>query len=115
MKAMLSSDSQSSTNWSSEGPMSTDCVPLLDVAHLNIYRENAFRITGLPVDATIKEIARHADMLKQMEELGYGEKANPGALALDPPPNIEQIREAIQRLKEPERRLIDEFFWFWPK
>ncbi len=72
----------------------------------------SIRITGLPVDATAKEIARHADKLKQMEELGYGAKANTAAFALDPPPSIDQIREAMQRLKEPERRLIDEFFWF---
>jgi flagellar hook-basal body complex protein FliE len=93
---------------------SAECLPLLEAATLNIYRENPFRITGLPVDTTTKEIARHADKLKQMEELGYGEKANTAAFALDPPPSIDQIREAMQRLKEPERRLIDEFFWFWP-
>jgi len=94
---------------------SAECLPLLDAANLNIYRENLFRITGLPVDATAKEIARHADKLKQMEELGYGEQANTAAFALDPPPTVDQIREAMQRLKEPERRLIDEFFWFWPR
>jgi hypothetical protein len=93
---------------------SGECLPLLEAATLKIYRENPFRITGLPVDATAKEIARHADKLKQMEELGYGEKANTAAFALNPPPSIDQIREAMQRLKEPERRLIDEFFWFWP-
>jgi hypothetical protein len=31
-----------------------------------------------------------------------------------PPPSLDLIREAMQRPKEPERRLIDEFFWFWP-
>jgi hypothetical protein len=92
-----------------------ECLPLLEAAHLNIYRENPFRITGLPVDATAKEIARHADKLKQMEELGYGEKANTAAFALNPPPTVDQLRDAMQRLKDPERRLIDEFFWFWPK
>ena len=92
-----------------------ECRPLLEAANLNIYRENPFRITGLPVDATLKQIARHADKLKQMEELGYGAKANTAAFALDPPPTIDQIREAMQRLKEPEQRLMDEFFWFWPE
>jgi hypothetical protein len=59
--------------------------PLISAAHLNIYRENAFRITGLPVDATPKEIIRHADKLKMMEELGRGQDANGSAFALDPP------------------------------
>jgi hypothetical protein len=91
-----------------------ECPLLLDAAHLNIYRENSFRITGLAVDATPKEITRHADKLKLMEELGQGQAANTSAFALEPPPNLDTIREALQRLKEPERRLIDEFFWFWP-
>jgi hypothetical protein len=33
---------------------------------------------------------------------------------MKPPPSPDKIREAIQRLKDPEDRLIDEFFWFWP-
>jgi hypothetical protein len=92
-----------------------ECAPLIEAAHLNIYRENVFRITGLPVDATPKEIIRHADKLKMMEELGRGQDANTSAFALDPPPSLDAIREAMQRLKEPERRLIDEFCWFWPE
>ena len=88
---------------------------MIQAANLNIYRENTFRITGLPVDASEKEIKKHVDKLKMMEELGYGQGANPAAFALDPPPSVDQIREAMQRLKEPEHRLVDEFFWFWPK
>jgi hypothetical protein len=87
---------------------------LLEQVGLNLYRENAFRITGLPVDASTKEIARHADKLKIMEELGQGVAAHPSAFALNPPPSMDQIREASRRLRDPEKRLIDEFFWFWP-
>lgn len=112
---VTSSDGSTDEALGKEQRTSRECWPLLEAANLNIYRENPFRITGLPVDATAKEIARHADKLKQMEELGYGGKANTAAFALDPSPTIDQIREAMQRLKEPERRLVDEFFWFWPK
>jgi hypothetical protein len=90
------------------------CLSLIQSAHINLYRDNTFRITGLPVDASEKEIKKHADKLKMLEELGYGHGANPAAFALDPPPSVDKIREAIQRLKEPEHRLVDEFFWFWP-
>jgi len=38
-----------------------------------------------------------------------------GPLPLDPPPEREAIQEAIQRAREPEQRLIDELFWFWPQ
>ena len=47
-------------------------------------------------------------------ELGHGAGAHIGAFALNPPPSVDKIREAIARLKDPEKRLIDEFFWFWP-
>jgi hypothetical protein len=92
---------------------SRECLPLMQSAHINIYRENTFRVTGLPVDATEKEIKKHADKLKLIAD-GFGQAATPIAFALDPQPTADQIREAIQRLKEPEHRLIDEFFWFWP-
>jgi hypothetical protein len=94
---------------------SMTCKPLLDVATPEMFRANAFRITGLPVDATTREITKHADKLKMMEELGQGKSLHTGAFALKTPPSVDQIREAIQRLKEPEQRIIDEFFWFWPK
>jgi hypothetical protein len=94
---------------------STACQPLLDASHLNIYRENTFRITGLPVDATEREMRRQAATLKHLEEFGAAEDVVTHAYALRPAPSAEQIRAAMQRLKDPELRLIDEFFWFWPK
>jgi hypothetical protein len=96
------------------GETAPKCQALIESASLSIYRENAFRITGLTVDAGAKERARHADRLKIMEELGQGEAANSSAFALNPPPSLDQIREASRRLTDPEKRLIDEFFWFWP-
>ena len=92
-----------------------ECRQMLDVATPEMFRINAFRITGLPVDATTREITKHADKLKMMEELGEGKSVHTGALALKTPPTVDQIREAIQRLKDPELRIIDEFFWFWPR
>ena len=34
------------------------CEPLLAASHLSLYRENTFRITGLPVDASEREMRR---------------------------------------------------------
>jgi len=93
---------------------SSECRPLLEVAHADLYNNNPFRITGLRVDATAREISRQVDALKYAEEFGQDAAAR-GAFALNPPPSAEQIREAIARLKDPEHRLIDEFFWFWPE
>jgi len=94
---------------------SPSCKPLLDAATPELFQANAFRITGLPVDATAREITKHADKLKMMEELGQGEAAHTAAFALNPPPTVDQIRNAIQKLKDPEQRVVDEFFWFWPE
>jgi hypothetical protein len=38
-----------------------------------------------------------------------------GPLALVPPPVLDAMRGAIERLRDPEVRLVDEFFWFWPE
>jgi hypothetical protein len=97
------------------GHSNQNCQPLLDAAHLNIYRENTFRITGLPVDASEREMRRQAATLKRLEEFGAADEVVTHAYALRPPPTVEQIRAAMQRLKDPEHRLVDEFFWFWPR
>jgi hypothetical protein len=91
----------------------SDCSALIDACALNLYEKNIFRITGLPVDATAKEVARQAQKLQMMEEMGGA--LTPAAFPLNPPPSTEQIREALARMKEPEHRLVDEFFWYWPE
>jgi hypothetical protein len=92
-----------------------ECKPLLEAATVELFRTNAFRVTNLSVDASAREISKHADKLKMMAELGHDMSAHSAAFALKPPPSLDQIRDAIQKLKDPERRIIDEFFWFWPE
>lgn len=110
----MSSTTEFSTLTSRSSEASKECKPLLDVATKDLFRKNAFRITGLPVDATSRDIGRHAEKLKVLAELGQDPQPN-AAFPLRPSPTVEDIRDAIQRLKDPEKRLIDEFFWFWPK
>ena len=95
-------------------PEKLECKPLINAATRNLYRSNAFRITGLPIDATNREIAKHVEKLKMLAELGQTQTGNKCAFALNPSPTTDDIREAIQKLKNPELRVIDEFFWFWP-
>jgi hypothetical protein len=90
-----------------------ECEPLIEAATRQIYDNNAFRITGLPVTASAKEISKHGEKLQVLHELGQAGVPT-GAFAKASPPTADEIREALQRLKEPESRLIDEFFWFWP-
>jgi hypothetical protein len=93
-----------------------ECKPLIEACTLELYQRNIFRITGLPVDATPKEVARQAQKLQMMDEMsGGGTLQSQAAFPLIPPPTTEQIREGLARMKEPEHRLVDEFFWYWPE
>lgn len=92
----------------------SECKPLLDAATKDLFRKNAFRITGLSVDATARERDRHANKLTQLVELKQDPHTQNAAFSMKPPPSLDEIREAIGNLKDSEKRLIDEFFWFWP-
>ena len=88
---------------------------LLDAAGIGLFRANAFRVVGLSADARESEIRKQADKLQFVARHGGGTASTVGPLPLDPPPVDEMVGEAIQRLRDPERRFIDEFFWFWPE
>jgi len=94
---------------------SPTCKALFDVASPELFRKNAFRITGLSVDATAREITKHADKLKMLADLGQDPHTQSAAFPMKPPPSLDEIREAVQNLKDPEKRVVDEFFWFWPE
>jgi len=85
---------------------------LLSAARPDIFRKNAFRVTGLAVEASAGDVARQSEKLRMAER--YGGNRLPSALPLTPAPDADQVREAVDRLRDPERRLVDEFFWFWP-
>ena len=89
-----------------------DCGLLFEAATPEIFRNNAFRITGLNIDATPREISKKASELKMMAELGDVAGVDANCFALNP--TEDQIKTAIERLKDPQKRIIDEFFWFWP-
>jgi hypothetical protein len=114
-KQIMSTTGQSEAAQASRKRGSSACLPLIDAATKDLFRKNAFRITGLPVDATAREEAKHNDKIKQLAELEKDPHTQGAAFPIKPPPNLDEIREAIQKLKDPEKRLIDEFFWFWPE
>jgi hypothetical protein len=109
------SNGQGRRHWSNPRQVLSECRPLMDVATVGVFRHNAFRITGLSVDATTREIRKHGDKLKMMEELDQRHTNHTSIFALKPPPTTYQIREALRRLEDPETRMVEEFFWFWPE
>jgi DNA-binding response OmpR family regulator len=85
---------------------------LFNIVGPRLYECNAFRVTGLPVDASLRDISRKADRLEMTAKLGVNDRP-PGpffAIAL----TSEEVRTALQCLKTPDQRLLHEFFWFWP-
>ena len=87
---------------------------LTKTARPDIYRINAFRVLGLPVTASPKEISSRIRSLDLMERYGDGEQANGSFLPLDAAHDRDARRQAQQRLLDPELRFIDELFWIWP-
>jgi hypothetical protein len=92
-----------------------ECQPLIEACTLELFQNNIFRVTGLPVDATSKEVARQVQKLQMLEEMGGDGVGTQAAFPPVPPPTTDQIRSALARMKEPEHRLVDEFFWYWPE
>lgn len=76
------------------------------MAQPELYRQNAFRLTGLATDASYREVKTRLEELRALARLGQLPDA-----ALDE----ETIRGAGQRLKDLERRLLEEIFWIWPE
>jgi hypothetical protein len=87
---------------------------LLEYSRPDIYRKNAFRISALSVTSTTAEITRQTKLNEMKAKYGGKEDQKLSPFPLNPPPTSEEINNALQKLKDPEKRLIDEFFWFWP-
>ena len=111
----MSTPGEKSSERSSRQRGSSECKALIDAATKDLFRKNAFRITGLSVDASRTEIARREKELTLRAALGQDAHTQTAAFPIKPSPSLDEIREAIQKLKDPEKRLIDEFFWFWPE
>jgi len=91
----------------------SEYAALMKMVGLNLYRGNAFRITGLGITSSLREVTREAEKLEMMINLGTVRPAG-GLFPLKDPPSATEVRSAVQALKDPELRLLHEFFWFWP-
>jgi hypothetical protein len=80
-------------------------------ADAGLYRRNAFRVGGLPVTATPRQVRRRAGEVRAAEALGVAAPTDPPT---DSPPDYAAVREALRRLDDPVARVVDEFFWIWP-
>ncbi|MDR0353468.1 MAG: hypothetical protein LBI02_09020 [Opitutaceae bacterium] len=88
---------------------------LLSSGRLGLYTENAFRVLGMPVDATDIELQERHDTLKAYATLKRIGEVYTAAFGCKPPPSAHQLDNALERLNDGEQRASDEFFWFWPR
>ena len=91
-----------------------ECEILMQAAAPDIYRINAFRISGLNVNASTREISNQIQKNQMLEKYGGKLDNHKSPFPIEPPPDIDKLRQALHRLRDPETRVIDEFFWFWP-
>jgi hypothetical protein len=88
---------------------------LLEKATPDIFRLNAFRITGLTIEATPREISREARLLQMKAKLEGTVSIECAELPLDNPPDSDAIRAAAHALQDTEQRFLHEIFWIWPE
>jgi hypothetical protein len=91
------------------------CEPLLELASPEMYRRNAFRVLGLTTSASFREAAKQLERRRMLAELGQGNGGqNSNRIELRPPASADELRAAEAVLHEPDKRLVQELFWFWP-
>jgi hypothetical protein len=95
--------------------MTCQAEQLLQSVRPDLYRINAFRLAQLPAHAAPRDLERRLDKIKMLAKLDSAAEPVRGPLALVPPPDLDAMRSAIERLRDPEVRFVDELFWFWPE
>jgi hypothetical protein len=87
-------------------------TPLFAIANSNLYQTNAFRLAGLQVSATAREIKRAYQEFSLYKELGRSwVPASFISHIVDP--SDDEREAAFTQIGNPEQRLLQEFFWFW--
>jgi hypothetical protein len=89
--------------------------PLLGAARPTVYQTNAFRVMGVAVDTPVVEIDRQVQKVEMMLKSGVRDQALRGLLPLPSGPSLAALQDAKRRLGDPQSRLMEEFFWFWPE
>jgi hypothetical protein len=86
---------------------------LQQLAGCNFYRDNIFRVTGLPTNATSAQIRRRREEASLAVRLGTNLQPRPGDLLRQPPPTHDELKAAFESLRNPVLRLVHEMLWLW--
>ena len=93
------------------------CQPLTARCDAQVYANNLFHILGIPTNATARDVRRRREDLEAAHVHGKSawNAAFPHLFPGRTIPSKDEVDETFQRLEDPQSRLIDEFFWFWPR
>src|ERR1700721_4369028 len=83
-----------------------ECDELMAIASSDLYRQNAFRVLGIGVSATLGEATNKVERRRILAELGQSEGGSPGRLELKPAPSSDDLRAAEAVVHDPGQRLI---------
>ncbi len=87
-------------------------TPLFAVSNAKLYQLNAFRLTGLQVSATAREIKRAYQEFGMSKSLRRTWK--PKCLIPTVVEPNDDLEAAFALISDTEKRLLQDFFWFWP-
>ena len=88
---------------------------LVQIAGIDLYNENGFQILSLPIGAKAPEITKRQQMFENNIKHQMPIHPGKGVSISDKPIKDEFIlSEVVERLRSPEKRIVDEFFWLWP-
>lgn len=92
------------------------CQNMTDVCNATVYSQNPFHLLGLSPFANSKAIRRRKEDLDSANAMGMSEWKNTfkHLLGYTPIPSPELVATAFRRIEDPQQRIVDEFFWFWP-
>ncbi|MET9679241.1 hypothetical protein [Streptomyces coeruleorubidus] len=85
---------------------------LRELSGPDLYRRNAFRVTGASTRAARRTIVRRRQQIATAAKAGVA-VGPAGALPLPDAAGPEELRTAFDVLDHPQRRIVDELFWFW--
>ncbi|MEU0390861.1 hypothetical protein [Streptomyces chartreusis] len=85
---------------------------LRELSGPELYRRNAFRVTGASTCAARRAIVRRRQQIATAAKAGVA-VGSAGELPLPDEAGPEELRAAFDVLDHPQRRIVDELFWFW--
>ena len=81
---------------------------------MDLIFQNPFRILGIPVTATDREIAKQIGSMELYADMGKTiEYDSDHFFPIKPTRTTESIQETKQKIDQPNNKLFHALFWFW--